>query len=401
MTDVPDRGGDVLDDGIFLEAGGELIVLEQHDYATEDVLQRVLATHPGVLAGSSTAGGAARLLLIGREVRIPVEEDGSGNLRIDHLFLDAQGVPVLVEVKRASDTRTRREVVAQMLDYAANAVKHLPLQWLHDRLEETAAHGEEDIDDLLARLSPEQSAEELWRDVEANLRAGRIRMLIVADRLPDSLVRIIEFLNEQMNPAEVLGVELRRYAGGEHTVYVPRVLGRTAAAESAKTRAPLEGQQWDRESFLAAAQERCTPAEVALVHRLLDEAESHGSRVAWGKGATPRLNAWYAFGEQQARVWVLNVNTGKSSTRPWLKFHFDALSSRLSAEQVERTASLLEGVPVLAERIRDARRRNWQAEPAVHLPEVVGDAAAVDAIFRALDALRVADGGIPSPTSGA
>jgi hypothetical protein len=29
-------------------------------------------------------------------------------------------VPTFVEVKRASDTRARREVVAQMLDYAAN-----------------------------------------------------------------------------------------------------------------------------------------------------------------------------------------------------------------------------------------------------------------------------------------
>ena len=29
-------------------------------------------------------------------------------------------MPTFIEVKRASDTRARREVVAQMLDYAAN-----------------------------------------------------------------------------------------------------------------------------------------------------------------------------------------------------------------------------------------------------------------------------------------
>ena len=34
-------------------------------------------------------------------------------------------------------------------------------------------------------------------------------MLFVADKLATpNLVRVIEFLNEQMNPAEVLGVEL-------------------------------------------------------------------------------------------------------------------------------------------------------------------------------------------------
>jgi hypothetical protein len=35
--------------------------------------------------------------------------------------VDEAGVPTLVEVKRSSDTRARREVVAQILDYAANS----------------------------------------------------------------------------------------------------------------------------------------------------------------------------------------------------------------------------------------------------------------------------------------
>jgi hypothetical protein len=37
---------------------------------------------------------------------------------------DAAGVPTLVEVKRSSDTRARREVVAQLLEYAANATAY-------------------------------------------------------------------------------------------------------------------------------------------------------------------------------------------------------------------------------------------------------------------------------------
>jgi len=41
---------------------------------------------------------------------------------LDHLLLDQDGIPTFVECKRASDTRIRREVVAQMLDYAATAL---------------------------------------------------------------------------------------------------------------------------------------------------------------------------------------------------------------------------------------------------------------------------------------
>ncbi len=53
---------------------------------------------------------------------MPSEEGGAGRWAIDHLFLDQDGIPTIVEVKRSTDTRIRREVVGQMLDSAANAV---------------------------------------------------------------------------------------------------------------------------------------------------------------------------------------------------------------------------------------------------------------------------------------
>jgi hypothetical protein len=52
------------------------------------------------------------------EIGIGEEPDRSARWSLDHLFLD---VPTLVEVKRSTDTRVRREVVGQMLDYAAYA----------------------------------------------------------------------------------------------------------------------------------------------------------------------------------------------------------------------------------------------------------------------------------------
>src|SRR5262249_40284561 len=119
-----------------------------------------------------------------------------------------EGVPVVVEVKRSSDTRIRREVVGQMLDYAANGVKYWPVTDLRGAVDQAAAEAGKAGEDLVAALRPGLDPEEYWKTVEANLVAGRIRMLFVADKLPPELVHVIEFLNEQMNPAEVLGVEL-------------------------------------------------------------------------------------------------------------------------------------------------------------------------------------------------
>src|SRR3712207_5102953 len=108
------------DDAIFLAVEGALTALRKADYDSEDVLQRLLEEFPELIAGVATAGASAKLLLVRREM--PVAAADSVGLSHDHLFLDQSGVPVLVEVKRASDTRARREVVAQMLDYAANGV---------------------------------------------------------------------------------------------------------------------------------------------------------------------------------------------------------------------------------------------------------------------------------------
>jgi hypothetical protein len=201
----------VATDGVFLQADVHLVLMGQTPYDTGSVLQQLLASYPEVIAGSTTEGDEEpRLLLVRREVPVPSTDGGGRTWTLDHLFIDAEGVPVLVEVKRSSDTRIRREYVGQMLDYAANAVRYWPLavlrQWLQQRAEERSSEAGELLteENLLAELRPDVDPLEFWKAVETNLSAGRIRMLFVADELPDELVRIIEFLNEQMNPAEVL-----------------------------------------------------------------------------------------------------------------------------------------------------------------------------------------------------
>ena len=59
---------------------------------------------------------------------VPSEEGGGWRWSLDHLFLDQDGIRTLVEVKRSTDSRIRREVVGQMLDYAANAVVYWPVE---------------------------------------------------------------------------------------------------------------------------------------------------------------------------------------------------------------------------------------------------------------------------------
>ncbi len=124
---------------------------------TEDVLQRLLVAHPDLLPGDQIdPENPRRWLLVAREMSIPGDESRAGRWSIDHLFLDQDGIPTFVECKRSEDTRIRREVVAQMLDYAANGIKYWSMEDLRNAASETAQSQGKAIDSEIVSLLDEQ-----------------------------------------------------------------------------------------------------------------------------------------------------------------------------------------------------------------------------------------------------
>lgn len=213
--------------------GDELLELTRTPYELEDDFQEQLANHPQLLGGAQFSGTTPRRwLLVDREVPVPDRDGRSGRWSLDHLFIDQDAVPTLVEVKRASDTRLRREVVGQMLDYAANGARYWPADLLRGRWEASLGEGQ-DEDQILAEFTG-MDAEDFWSQVSENLEEGRVRMLFLSDDIPTELMTIIEYLNEQMHDAEVFGVSIARYVGHDLSVLVPRVVGSSARTQQAK-----------------------------------------------------------------------------------------------------------------------------------------------------------------------
>jgi hypothetical protein len=273
--------------GIFLiQTDGKLVEMKEEPYKSEDVFQTILADYPNLLAGDQIdSEKPRRWLLIAREISVPAQESGAGQWSLDHLFVDQDGIPTLVEVKRSTDTRIRREVVGQMLDYAANAVAYWPLETIRTHFERTCADRHVDSDQVLREfLSEAHDIEEFWRSVKTNLQAGRVRMLFVADQIPPELKRIVEFLNEQMDPAEVLAVELRQYVSQGLRTLVPRVFGQTAEAERRKT-VSARSEAWTEAKFFEALQAKGS-VEMAIGRKIYEWSQANMSRVWWGHGVT-------------------------------------------------------------------------------------------------------------------
>ena len=274
-------------DQIFLlNDTGALVTLEATDYPAEDILQGLLARYPDLLPGGQPdETGAAPWLLVTREASIP-DDSLAERFALDHLFLDREGVPTLVEVKRASDTRARREVVAQMLDYASHFVVHWTAERIKSEFAESCLREDVDPADCLLAFLHQTADDEFWQAVKTNLLAGRIRMIFVADRISPELRRIVEFLNNQMDPAEVLAVEIPQYTGQGFSTFVPRLVGQSAAAQERKNRAAAgPKRQWDEESFLADMGSRNGEEARQTARQLLSWVRRQGLDIWWGEGA--------------------------------------------------------------------------------------------------------------------
>lgn len=294
--------------GVFTRRAGRLVELSESPYASEDRLQALLEEAPELLAGLEDEGAAPRRwLLVEREFGVAAEEGGA-RWSVDHLLLDQDAVPTLVEVKRSSDTRIRREVVGQMLDYAANAVVYLPPEQIRTGLERRSGGA----DAAIARLvGPDGDFDGFWAQLKANLQAGRVRLVFVADRIPAELQRIVEFLNERMTPTEVLALELRQYTGGrgEQTL-VPRWLGRTAAARQVKGESP--GRDWDEPSWFAELERKHDEASVAVARRIFAWARERGLRFAFGRGRSDG-SAFPVLERSGQNVWPIALWTGPAT----------------------------------------------------------------------------------------
>jgi hypothetical protein len=275
----------------LLNSGGELVEMNEETYLTEALLQKLLSDYPALISGSQiNPGKPRRWLLISREFGVPDDTDAGQRWSLDHLFIDQDGIPTLVEVKRSTDTRIRREVIGQILDYAANAVSYWTIEEIKHRFEENCKELNEEPGIVINNfLQGEIEAEGFWETTKTNLKAGKIRLLIIADTIPKELQRIIEFLNEQMASADILGIEIKQFVGQDLKTLVPRVIGMTSNAQTVKGRSPGNEENWTEEAFFKELLNQRGEQETEAVRKIVDWIRPKVTYIWFGIGKTGSL----------------------------------------------------------------------------------------------------------------
>ncbi len=375
---------------IFVVRRDELVEMVEQPYATEAVLQGYLAGHPELLSAEATENERRRWLLVRREMGVADREEAPDRWSLDHLFVDQDAIPTFVEVKRSSDTRLRREVVGQMLDYAANASAYWDAGRLRSSFESRFDDAEAAAYELSEFVEEEIDAETFWDSVAANLKARRLRLVFVANRIPPELRSIVEFLNEQLQLTEVVAVEIKQYVepGGERVNIVPRVIGETEMARRVKrigssSRRP----RGNEEQFYAHMREAYAPDLAERVLKLYEHAKAHGSRQKFGRGKVTTATVWMGEREdpQLDNPLALTFWGDGSGIAVNMK-HF---RERRTPEEMTRLVQLLRQLPGTAEVLDTALAKRYRTSCTLPTDRLLATDADLETFKRVIDEAAV------------
>lgn len=214
---------------VVVQAGKPRLV-KRTGFVKEAHLQSLILASPELL---DALGGELRFIPIGREVPL-------GRGKLDLMFLDSEGVLTLIETKLKANDESRREVIGQILEYAAFAaewsvesVKATAREFLSSGHAPASVAGlslEEAIASRLDWLADEEDVrtaktDALLANLASSLKDGRLRIVCGVDEKIENLERLVLYLSAHSDLQVVL-LQVNRFAVDQDTVVlVPTLHG--------------------------------------------------------------------------------------------------------------------------------------------------------------------------------
>lgn len=272
-------------------------VVESSGYNNESHLQALMAEDPTLVPVTDLGVSVSPFLVAVREVTLR----GSGSL--DILAFNEAGDMAVMECKLADNPEIRRKVIGQIVEYAAflNKLDYEELdeivlrragQHLHKLMEAKVA-------------DPEWDAADFQAAVERNLSEGRFTLIIVVDRMEDTLGVTLEYLNTcGFRNISLHALEMSHLSDDEMEILIPQVHGAGSPPTSTES-AKRAWHAWTEDDFLRQAAERADPAVQEQVRQLLAFSTEHADRISWGKGKTGSLSFQLAIQGKPTTVFTL------------------------------------------------------------------------------------------------
>jgi hypothetical protein len=284
-----------------------------------------------------------------------------------------------MECKLAKNHQIKREVVGQVLDYAASLWETDLRTFSEAFRSRTGTDPFEAIRQQFGGDAESFDEGACRAEVDRRLREGDFRLLVAVDRIDPELQRIIQYVNSRGGSGKglrLVAVEFPRYKHGEIQVLVPEAYGDEIAEQHASS--VRTTQTWTVEDYFAALAPD-SPLR-PIVQRLLGWADDRLT-IRMGHGQTPapmwRLDA--------LDVALFSVDIGG---RLWLSL--GNLRNRLGADGEGVVGTLIEALNAIPG-IKVAPGSSGPSVPLLPLARDEAFAAFTAAYDRVIDVVRAAE----------
>jgi len=209
-------------------------LVESNAYTAEAELQELLVESPEVISMEEIRPGAGLLVASIQEFSLPVGY-------IDILAFTARGDVAIVECKLAKNTQAKREVIGQILDYAAH-LWEMSYEDLDERIQTMVGHTLAEL--VSGHVDQSEWDEEAFRsNVRAALDQGNFILTIAVNEINEELHKIVRYVNSAGTPAfSFAALEMRRFHKAKAEMLVPHVFGQSQASTRKPKPAP---HKWD------------------------------------------------------------------------------------------------------------------------------------------------------------
>ncbi len=247
--------------------------LERSAYLSEDQLQKALAEADNLVPGDASKA---------EEAVVFCREFPTTSGPIDLVGIGTGGSVTVMECKLARNRQVKREVVGQVLDYAAHLWGTEADSFL-DRF--TQLTGEDPFERLRARVAaPSEWDESHARsEVARRLESGQFRLLIAVDEIDIGLRRIIQYVNTRSTRDQIrlVAMQFPLYRSQGAEVVVTETYGDELTGAPSQ---PIStGARWTTEQYRDAFSGNAPL--VTLHDRFVEWAGAADVRVVYGRGS--------------------------------------------------------------------------------------------------------------------
>ena len=267
---------------------------------SEGWLQRQLFEHPLLIPVDELEPAFEGLIPVAME--LPTE---CGPL--DVAYINSDGLMTLVETKLWRNPQARREVVAQVVDYARCMASWSYMDLVEAMKAATGSRAKDPLVDLVSAQDEIEPAQFMDR-VSRNLRLGRFLLLVIGDGISEGVEELADFIQQAPQIGFTMGlVEMGLFSPSgrpDDELFVqPRVLARTVELTRTVVEIRYTGAQPDvtvsipatgaggkgprksiSEDVFFEELAGIDPSVKDFVQQLLQELPRHGVQVEWKSG---------------------------------------------------------------------------------------------------------------------